>query len=198
MTDMPSRAPRSDAVRNRERLTAAARTRLSADPTASLTAIAEEAGVGIGTLYRHFPTREALILELYEHDIGELIALAPELVAELPPLEALRRWFDEVARYARLKFGVAEVIHAAASRGGEDPAYQPFLGAIGVLLDAGRSSGDLKSGIDPEDVLLQLSVLWRIDASADPDRPARIVDLIIDGLTPRRTDSPPTPTSELA
>ena len=182
MTDTPARATRSDARHNRERILAAARTELGADGSASLTAVAKRAGVGIGTLYRHFPNREALIMEIYRHDIGHLIDLAPKLVAKHPPLEALRRWFDEVARYARRKFGVAEVIHAATDRGLQDPAYAPFVAAIGVLLEAGARSGELKAGIDPEDVLLQLSVLWRIDPAADPKRPARIVQLIIDGL----------------
>jgi hypothetical protein len=107
-----------------------------------------------------------------------------------PPLEALRRWFDEVARYGRLECGVAEVVHAAADRGLGDEYYAPFLGAIAVLLDAGAAEGTLKDGLDPEDVLLQLGVLWRIDpARGGEARAARILDLIVDGL--RRPRSGP-------
>ncbi|MCZ4098421.1 MULTISPECIES: TetR/AcrR family transcriptional regulator [Streptomyces] len=131
-----------------------------------MTAIAKQAGVGVGTLYRHFPTREALIVELYHQEIQKVIDLAHTLAASLPPLEALRHWFDEVARYGQLKYGVAEVIHAAANGGLDDENYESFLGAIAVLLAAGVAEGTLKPGTDPEDVLLQLSVLWRIPPGA--------------------------------
>src|SRR5439155_355024 len=150
---------RKDALSKRERILAAAREAFAASGSASLSAIARQAGVGIGTLYRHFPSREALIVELYRHDIQHLIDLAPALAASRPPLEALRLWFGEVARYGQLKYGAAEVIHAATS---DEEYYEPFVRAIAVLLDHGAADGSLKQGLDPEDVLLQLSVLWRI------------------------------------
>jgi AcrR family transcriptional regulator len=180
------REKRSDARDNRERLLSVARDAFAAESTGaavSLTAIAKQAGVGIGTLYRHFPTRESLIVVLYRHDISELIDLAPALLAEQPPLDALRAWFAEVARYGQLKYGVAEVIHAAAGGGLDEEYYEPFVRAIAVLLDAGAADGSLKSGVDPEDVLLQLSVLWRIGpATGGAARAARVLDLIVDGL----------------
>ncbi|WP_406376981.1 TetR/AcrR family transcriptional regulator [Streptomyces sp. NBC_00647] len=183
MNAQHAKPTRRDAVDNRERILAVAREALAESAGASLTGIAKKAGVGIGTLYRHFPNRESLIIELYRHDIQHLIDLAPELVTSHPPIEALRRWFDEVARYGRLKYGVAEVIHAATNRGLDDEYYEPFLRAIAVLLDAGAADGTLKDGLDPEDVLLQLSVLWRIDPAHGGDaRAARILDLIVDGL----------------
>ncbi|MFG2944267.1 TetR/AcrR family transcriptional regulator [Streptomyces adustus] len=190
---MPPKPTRRDALHNRERILTVAREALAASNTASLTAIAKDAGVGIGTLYRHFPTREALIIELYRHDIQHLIDLAPALLGSHAPSEALRLWFDEVARYGRLKYGVAEVIHAATNQGVDDEYYAPFLGAIGALLNAGAADGSLKSGLDPEDVLLQLSVLWRIDPARDGEaRAARILALVIDGLraVPARPDGP--------
>jgi hypothetical protein len=99
---------------------------------------------------------------------------------EAPPLEALRLWFGEVARYGQLKYGAAEIIHAATS---DDEHYEPFVRAIAVLLDHGAADGSLKKGLDPEDVLLQLSVLWRIDQERGGEaRAERILDLIIDGL----------------
>lgn len=183
MEPTPPKPTRKDARDNRERILAAARDALSASGGASLTAIAKGAGVGIGTLYRHFPTREALILELYHHDIQRLIDLAPALLRAHPPPAALRAWLDEVARYAPLKYGVAEVIHAATDGGRDDEHYQPFIAAIATLLDAGSADGTLKPGLDPEDVLLQLSVLWRIDPARDGQaRAARILNLILDGL----------------
>lgn len=190
MNPAPSKPTRKDALGNRERILAVAREALSASSAVSMTSIAKKAGVGVGTLYRHFPTREALILELYHHDLQRLIDLAPALAAEHPPLVALRRWFDEVARYGQLKYGVAEVIHAATNGGLDDEHYEPFLGAIAVLLDAGAADGSLKRALDPHDVLLQLSVLWRIDpARGGQAQAARILDLIIDGL--KNAPTPP-------
>jgi len=174
---------RKDARTNRERILTAARSAFAASTSASLSAIARQAGVGIGTLYRHFPSREALIIELYRHEIQHLIDLAPALLESNQPLEALRLWFGEVARYGQLKYGAAEVIHAATS---DDEYYEPFVRAIAVLLDRGAADGSLKQGLDPEDVLLQLSVLWRIDPGRGGEaRAARILDLIIDGLQAR-------------
>ncbi|NJP43306.1 TetR/AcrR family transcriptional regulator [Actinacidiphila epipremni] len=186
MTPPPRRATRTDAQTNRARILAVAGEAFAASSGASMTAIAKQAGVGVGTLYRHFPTREALIVELYHQEIAKVIDLAHTLAAQLPPLEALRRWFEEVARYGKLKYGVSEVIHAATNGGLDDRNYEPFLGAIAALLDAGAASGDLKPGIDPQDVLLQLSVLWRIPPAPDaPARTARVLTLILDGLRTR-------------
>ncbi|QIS04664.1 TetR family transcriptional regulator [Nocardia brasiliensis] len=174
---------RSDARTNRARILAAARDEFAASGGASLTAIAKRAGVGIGTLYRHFPNREALIVALYRHDLQELIDLAPTLLDTRPPLVALRRWLDELARYGHLKYGVAEVVHAATAGGLDDEYYRPFVDAIAGLLAPGIAAGLLKPELDPEDVLLQLSVLWRIDPdNGGAARVARILDLIVDGL----------------
>jgi AcrR family transcriptional regulator len=179
----PPKPTRADARSNRERILTVARNALATSSGTSLTAIAKQAGVGIGTLYRHFPTREALILAIYQHDLQKLIDLAPTLLDDHPPPVALRKWFDEVARYGRLKFGVAEVIHAATDGGLDDEYYEPFVRAIGVLLDAAAEEGTVKRGLDPEDVLLQLSVLWRINPdNGGTERAARILDLIVDGL----------------
>ena len=180
----PSAKPtRKDALGNRERILAVARDALAVSGSTSLTAIARQAGVGIGTLYRHFPTREALVMEIYRHDLQYLIDRVPELLRAHPPLEALRLWFDEVAHYGRLKYGVAEVVHAATNDGRDDENYAPFVRAIALLLEAGAADGSLKPGLDPEDVLLQLSVLWRIDpARGGEERARRILALIVDGL----------------
>jgi AcrR family transcriptional regulator len=176
---------RSDARDNRVRILAAARDALVEDGSASLSEIARRAEVGIGTLYRNFPTRESLVLEVYRDDLDRLIALAPELLREHPPLDALQRWLDEVGHYARLKYGISEIVHAATNGGLDDPAYDPFVAAIGTLLTAGAKAGELKPGLDPEDVLLQLSVLWRLDpARHGRDRTDRILRMIIDGLKP--------------
>ncbi|MFC1412518.1 TetR/AcrR family transcriptional regulator [Streptacidiphilus sp. N1-1] len=188
---LPPRATRTDARTNRARILAVAGEAFAASAsgasTTSMTSIAKQAGVGVGTLYRHFPTREALIVELYHQEIQKVIDLAHTLAASRLPIEALRLWFDEVARYGQLKYGVAEVIHAATNGGLDDENYEPFLGAIAVLLDAGATAGVLKPGIEPEDVLLQLSVLWRIPPGpGSRQRAARILDLVVDGLRTHR------------
>lgn len=105
-----------------------------------------------------------------------------------PPLEALRRWFDQVAEYARLKYGVSEVIRAATDNGREDEFYGSLVAAIALLRQAGAAQGELKSDVDPEDVLLQLSLLWRIDP-ANGTGSGRIVGLIVDGLLVRSDQS---------
>ncbi|MFJ4467097.1 TetR/AcrR family transcriptional regulator [Streptomyces sp. NPDC089424] len=179
----PTKPTRKDARDNRERILNVAREALAASGSTSLTAIAKQAGVGIGTLYRHFPTREALVLELYRNDIQHLIDRPPVLLDAHHPVDALRLWFTEIAHYGRLKFAVADVIHAATNDGRDDENYGPFLRSLALLLDAGAADGSLKPGLDPEDVLLQLSVLWRIDpARGGEERAARILDLIVDGL----------------
>ncbi|KIF69169.1 TetR family transcriptional regulator [Streptomyces sp. AcH 505] len=186
MNPTPPKPTRKDALSNRARILAAAGEALSVSSSASITSIAKQAGVGVGTLYRHFPTREALIVELYDQEIQKLIDLAHTLAGSQPPLTALRTWFDEVARYGQLKYGVSEVIHAATNGGLDDEHYGPFLAAIAVLLDAGAAAGELKRGVDPEDVLLQLSVLWRIPpGSGSATQAARILDLVVDGLRAR-------------
>ncbi|WP_329126720.1 TetR/AcrR family transcriptional regulator [Streptomyces sp. NBC_01465] len=186
MNQPPQRATRADARTNQARILAAASEAFAESSSASMTSIAKRAGVGVGTLYRHFPAREALVVALYHQEIQKVIDLAHALASSLPPLEALRRWFDEVARYGLFKYGAAEVIHAATNGGLDDKNYEPFLGAIGALLDAGAAEGSLKPAIDPEDVLLQLSVLWRIPPGpGSEERAARILDLVIDGLRTR-------------
>jgi AcrR family transcriptional regulator len=183
MTPPPSRAMRTDALSNRARILAVAADAFAASSGASMTSIAKQAGVGVGTLYRHFPTREALIVELYHHEIQKVIDLAHTLAAGLPPLDALRRWFAEVAHYGKLKYGVSEVIHAATNGGLDDKNYEPFLDAIAVLIDAAAATGEVKPDLDPQDVLLQLSVLWRIPPGDGAEaRATRLLNLILDGL----------------
>ncbi|WP_046729240.1 TetR/AcrR family transcriptional regulator [Streptomyces humi] len=194
MTASSSRARRTDALSNRARILAVAGDAFAASSNTSMTTIAKQAGVGVGTLYRHFPTREALIVELYHHEIQKVIDLAHTLAAELPPLDALRRWFEEVAHYGKLKYGFSEVIHAATNGGLDDKNYEPFVRAIAVLLDAGAASGDLKRDLDAEDVLLQLSVLWRIPPGEDAaTRATRLLNLILDGLRARPAPPPGSP-----
>jgi AcrR family transcriptional regulator len=174
---------RADAQRNRDRILAVAHQALAADSSTSLNAIAKKAGVGPGTLYRHFPSREALVLAVYRHDVAQLADLAPELLQRHPPVEALRRWFEGLAHYGRIKHGLAEVLHAATSDGLAGETYEPVIGALTALLDACEQTGATRPGLDPDDILLLMGFLWRIDPNADwEQRTSRMLDIVIDGL----------------
>jgi hypothetical protein len=134
-----------------------------------------------------------LVFAAYENEIQRVAVLAPELLAAHPPQEALRLWLDRLAYYGRLKYGVAEIVHAASSGSAEREAYDLVIGALGALLEAGTRSGDLKPDLVPDDVLLMVSFLWRLDPTSGPeDRAARMLDLVMDGLaaTPPTADAP--------
>jgi AcrR family transcriptional regulator len=174
---------RADAQQNRQRILEAAREAFAASGEASLNSIAKKAGVGPGTLYRHFPSREALVLAVYRYDVQKLADSAAELLAAHPPLKALRLWFDRLAYYGMIKHGLADVLHSATSDGLTGETYGPVIGAITSLLTACTQDGSVRPGLDPDDVLLLLGFLWRIDPGPDAEaRRTRLLDLIIDGL----------------
>jgi AcrR family transcriptional regulator len=174
---------RADARQNRERILQVAHEALTASGDASMNSIAKLAGVGAGTLYRHFPTREALVLAVYQYDVQQLVDAAPALLAEHPPLEALRRWFDRLAHYGQAKQAVADVLHSATSDNLVGETYGPVIGAITQLLRACEEAGAIRPGIDPDDVLLLMGFLWRLDPGDDREaRASRLLDIVIDGL----------------
>jgi AcrR family transcriptional regulator len=182
-----SRAPRADAVRNRERLIEAA-TRVfgSGRPQASLEAVAREAGVGIGTLYRHFPTREALFEAVYRREVDQLGDLAEELAREAAPVEALRAWLHANIGLAATKRGMIEALQLVVS--GELKAYsfERLTSALALLLDRGAATGELRADISPEDLLRTLVGTFYADGPSDWQASAlRIVDVFVDGLRPR-------------
>ncbi|MFJ4467065.1 TetR/AcrR family transcriptional regulator [Streptomyces sp. NPDC089424] len=156
------------------------------DGATSLNTIAKRAGIGPGTLYRHFPTREALILAVYRHDVQRLVDSVPQVLAGHPPLEAFRVWFHTLARYVRLKHGLGEALHNAAVQDSINATYEPVTGAVAGLLGACVENGDLRAGLDAADVLLVMGFLWRVAPGEDGAEQAdRIMELVIDGLRPR-------------
>jgi AcrR family transcriptional regulator len=174
---------RADAQHNRDHILEVARDALAASGDASLNSIAKRAGVGPGTLYRHFPTREALVLAVYRQDVQQLVDSAAVLLTEHPPLEALRLWFDRLAYYGRIKHGLADVLHAATSDGLAGETYGPVISAITLLLAACEQAGSIRPGLDPDEVLLMVGFLWRIAARDDwRERASRMLDVVIDGL----------------
>src|ERR1700744_3487694 len=127
---------RADAAGNRARIIPAAREAVASGSEVKLNAIARQAGVGQGTLYRHFPTREDLLAEVYREDVDELVAAAPALLAEHPPLTAPALWFDRVAGYARVKRGVFAAVEAGVSQALAAHSLGPIGAALTLLLDA--------------------------------------------------------------
>jgi AcrR family transcriptional regulator len=176
---------RADAARNRERILAAARAALTAADdinTVTMQSVARKAGVGQGTLYRHFPTREDLVLAVYRADVERLIAAAAELSAAHPPREAMRRWLVELAAYGRVKRGVSRVVLAAATRQAISDRWRPqVLGAVQSLLDAGVRAGELRGDLDAEDFWPLLGFLWQ--EPLPEERAQRLVAVVLDGLT---------------
>ncbi len=180
---------RADAKANRDRILGSARDAFAKAPGASMNSIAKAAGVGPGTLYRHFPTREALVLGVYRHEIERLVALAPELLDRNPPLMAFRMWCERLAHYGRIKHGIADALHSAMTAKDFQDTYLPMVEALEQLLRACEASGDFGKGSNAEDVLLLLGFLWRIKPGAEGEQTAeRLLDLVIRGL--RNAKSP--------
>lgn len=175
---------RSDARRNRDRLLAVA-TAAFADAhgrPVSLESIAREAGVGIGTLYRHFPSRELLIEAVYRAELAEVVAAADRLLAEHPPKTALRRWMDRYASFVAAKRGMAESLHAIFDSGAMEPSQtrDSIVGAVGMLLRAGADDGSLRSDVQPDDVVSSLIGIFL--ASGSPEQTGRMLDLLVAGV----------------
>jgi AcrR family transcriptional regulator len=172
-------AMRADAQLNRERILAVAYAAFADDPRVSLNTIAKLAGVGAATLYRHFPTREDLILVVYRQEVRSLVAAVDDIVHEYPPVEALRVWFLRLADFVRVKHGLGDALQTAAAQDAVNETYAPVTEAIGVLLRACENAGDVRPGLDPGDVLLLMGFLW----NTEPGQQAgRVLDLAIRGL----------------
>src|SRR6202045_1532213 len=139
MTDQPAiekRKPRADAIRNLERVLEAAESVLSGGgPEGSLEAVARPAGVGIGTLYRHFPTREALYEAVYRREVGHLGDLADQLRNDPKPVDALRRWLHSIVEFVATKKGMAAALATAAHGSSELVAYSldPLTWGVGEI-----------------------------------------------------------------
>jgi AcrR family transcriptional regulator len=177
---------RSDARRNRDAILAAALEGLAESPEASLNAIARRAGVANATLYRHFPTREDLVLATYEHEVAQVVDAAEVLLQQQTPLDALRSWVARLARYAVTKHGLADALRKAASPGSDlssTDTYTAIVAALDRLLQANIAAGTLRSGLDAEDVILALAGLWQLDPVSDWSAQAqRIYNIVLGGL----------------
>jgi AcrR family transcriptional regulator len=183
---LAARQPRADARRNREKLQAAAVAEFAErGQECPLEAIAARAGVGIGTLYRHFPSRDALIVAAYQQEVDSLCAAAGTLLATMPPDQALRTWAARFTDYVATKRAMGEALRSAVAS--DSPLFadtrRRTTEALGLLLDAGARASVIRPDADPDDVMRVISAIWHL-----PDGPswradvARMLDLVIDGL----------------
>jgi len=185
---------RADARRNREKLVAVARAAFAAaDGTIALEAIAREAGVGIGTLYRHFPTREALVEAVYAAELDDVATSAPALLAEFPPEVALRAWMDRYAAFVATKRGMIDTLRTgwASGRIATATTRDRLSAAIATILAEGRRTGSLRADVTAEDVTtMLLGVFLSTAASNTPEQTARQLNLVLDALRPAAAGSP--------
>jgi AcrR family transcriptional regulator len=182
------RNPRADAQRNRGRILEVAKEAFArSGANTSLDDIAKQAGVGPGTLYRHFPTREALIEAVYRNEVEKLAAAERELSGKLPPVEALRAWMLLFVDYIAAKQIIAPALNTFV--GGPSKLHEvsraQVQGAIQALVDRAIGSGDIRRDLDPFDLLRALIGVSNVASSPDWQQSARrLVDILITGSRP--------------
>jgi len=187
-SQLARRKPRTDAQRNRERILEAAKEAFTrAGANASLDDIAKDAGVGAGTLYRHFPTRDALIEAVYHTEVGKLAAAERKFAEAMPPMEALRAWMLLFVDYIATKQIIAPALNTFV--GGPSKLYEGsrahIQGAIDALVKRAIKSGDIRKDLDPFDLLRALIGVSNVASSPDWQQSAkRLVDILITGSRP--------------
>src|SRR4030088_240149 len=184
----PARKPRTDAQRNRERILEVAKQEFTRSGTnASLDDIVRQAGVGAGTLYRHFPTREALIEAVYRTEVAKLAAAEKKFSETMPPIEALRAWMLLFVDYIATKQIIAPALNTLV--GGPSKLYEgsrgQIQGAIDALVKRAIKSGDIRKDLDPFDLLRALVGVSNVASTPDWQQSARrLVDILITGSRP--------------
>jgi AcrR family transcriptional regulator len=180
------RAQRCDAVRNRECLVEVASAAFAAKGVeASLEEIARTAGVGIGTLYRHFPTRDALVEAVYRRNVDQLIEGADELAATKPADEALAEFMQRFVEYVASKKGLATYLKSMVSADTElfTESKKRVHDTIATLITSAADAGTIRAGVDPDDVIHTLGGFCLMnDLNANPEQGKRVACLIMDGL----------------
>ncbi len=185
MTEITERPMRADARRNRAALLQAAGELFSEQGTdVSLEAVAERAGVGIGTLYRNFPNRDSLVEAAYRTEVAHLCEAAEELLATNPPDIALAEWMDRFVTYAAAKRGMSGALKALNAKTGlYTETRGQITGAIGGLLEAGVAAGTLRADVDAEDVLRAMGAIWNLGNGEGWRAQAEtLIRIIVDGL----------------
>jgi AcrR family transcriptional regulator len=184
----PVRKPRADGQRNRELLLEAAKAAFAAmGPDASLDEIARRAGVGIGTLYRHFPSRDAIVEAVYSRAVQQLADSATRLLATQTPGEALHQWMQLFVDYIATKKVIASALSALV--GGASELYaasgQLITEAVRLLIARAAASGDIRADVDPMDLLRALiGFTYGNDSPGWQASALRLIDILMDGLRP--------------
>jgi AcrR family transcriptional regulator len=182
------RKPRADAQRNRERILEIAKdafTRSGANT--SLDDVAKQAGIGAGTLYRHFPTRDALLEAVYRTEVEKLAAAERKFAEAMPPIEALQAWMLLFVDYIAAKQIVAPALNTLV--GGPSKLFETsgalIIGAINALVERAIKSGDIRSDLDPLDLLRALVGVSNVASGPDWAQSARrLVEILILGSRP--------------
>jgi AcrR family transcriptional regulator len=187
MSATTTRKARSDAQANRQKILQAATFQFAQDgPDASLNEVARRAGVGVATLYRHFPTRDALVGAVYANELEALGAAADEYLATMTPDDALTAWGSRFLEYATTKRGLGEALKGARERGEIELKVDPravLTDSMDKLLAAGQRAGTIKPGHDGEDLLIAVSGMWSLPHDDEfAERAQRLVDLVLAGL----------------
>ena len=186
MADETGRRLRADARVNQDRLLEAAARAFACDGAdASLKAIAQDAGVGIGTLYRRFPTRQSLVWAIYSREVDRICATVPDLLNQLPPAAALRVWMESFLDFLAAKRGLADALKAALATddGQRLDTRARLTDALTTLLVAGASDGTLQPDIDALDVMMALGGTALIAGEPEQhDQAARLLDLLMQGV----------------
>jgi AcrR family transcriptional regulator len=184
--DASPRPMRADARRNRDAVLAAAADAFAAHGVeASLEDIARTAGVGVGTLYRHFPTREALVFGVYQREVEQLAVSAPELAATRDPADALREWMRRFVRYTGTKRGLIGMLKPLmqTESGLFDQTRAQINGAASMLLRSAAAAGEIRDDISSADLIRSMGgICMANDQIGSIDDAARLVDLVFDGL----------------
>jgi AcrR family transcriptional regulator len=182
------RKPRADAQRNRERILEVAKKEFTrSGANASLEDIAKKAGVGPGTLYRHFPTREDLLVAVYRSEMEKLAAAERRFADTLPPVEALRAWLLLFVDAVETKQIIAPVLNTLVGdpRQVFEASYAQIHGALRALVTRAIKSGDIRKDLDPIDLLRALIGVANVATSPDWQQSARrLVDILVIGSRP--------------
>lgn len=188
------RRVRADAKRNIDALLQAAMAVFATSGVdAPVREIAEQAGVGIGTIYRHFPQRSDLIVAVFRREVDACADAAAVLATEYKPGEALARWMQRYVDFIAAKRGLATALHSGNPAYETLPAYfqKRLRPALKTLLEAAAAAGKVRSGVEPNDLLRAVASLCAPAHDGNPAHPRRMVALLVDGL--RYGASPPTP-----
>ena len=182
----PARRPRADALRNREALIDAAKAAFAeTGPEVSLEEIARRADVGIGTLYRHFPTRDAVIEAVYRREVDQLADAATALLKEHAPLDAFRRWLKLSIAYLDTKKLIAPALGTLSGGSAALMAHSGsrLIGAVTELPEAGRKAGTVRADVQVNDLIQAFGgIAYNSGAPGWRDSAERLADIIIAGI----------------